>query len=99
MQEKKVENRIHFNIVTKIVIVIFVLAALGSLMYSMMKYNELQSKKNELQTQVDEYRMRIEELENEIAAPFNEEYVIKIARKKLNLSLPYSVIFYNDLNE
>ena len=92
-------NRIRFNIFAKIVIVIFVIASFASIMFSMMRYNELKEQKDELQTQVNEYRAKIEELENEIAAPFDDDYVIKIARKKLNLSLPYSVIFYNDLDE
>ena len=65
----------------------------------MMKYNELRSERDSLRAQVDEIKITIEELQNELDAPFDDDYVIKIAREKLGLSLPYSVIFYNDLNE
>ena len=68
-------------------------------MQMMMKYNELRSERDSLRAQVDEIKITIEELQNELDAPFDDDYVIKIAREKLGLSLPYSVIFYNDLNE
>ena len=91
------EKKYYSNIFVKLAIIIFVVAALISVMQMMMKYNELQAERDALQAQVDSYRARIEALENEINAPFDDDYVIRIAREKLNLSLPYSIIFYNDL--
>lgn len=79
--------------------VLFVIVAFISIMQMMMKYNELRSERDSLRAQVDEIKITIEELQNELDAPFDDDYVIKIAREKLGLSLPYSVIFYNDLNE
>jgi hypothetical protein len=38
-------------------------------------------------------------LQAQIDAPFDRDYVIKIAKEKLNLSLPQEIIFYNDLSE
>lgn len=93
------EKKSYSNIFVKLAIVIFVIASFVGVMQTMMRYNELQAERDELKSQVNEYRTRVEELENKIAAPFNDEYVIKIAREKLNLGLPYGVIFYNDLNE
>ena len=93
------DKKYYSNIFVKLAIIIFVVVALISVMQMMMKYNELQSERDALQAQVDAYRARIEALENEINAPFDDDYVIRIAREKLNLSLPYSIIFYNDLNE
>lgn len=93
------EKRYYSNIFVKLAIVVFVVVAIVSITQMMMRYNELQAERDALKAQVDEYKTNIEELENALAAPFDDDYVIKIAREKLNLSLPYSVIFYNDLNE
>ena len=93
------DKKYYSNIFVKLAIILFVVAAIIGITQMMMKYNELQLERDELKSQVDAYKVRIEQLESEIAAPFNDEYVIKIAREKLNLSLPYSIIFYNDLNK
>ncbi len=93
------EKKYYSNIFVKLAVIVFVIVALISITQMMMKYNELQAERDELRLRVNEYQERIEALENELAAPFTDEYVIRIAREKLNLSLPYSVIFYNDLNE
>lgn len=83
----------------KVAIVLFIIIALFSLTQMMMKYNEYVEKKQNLEKEAEMYRLKIEELESELDAPFDKEYIIKIARQKLNLTLPYTVIFYNDYHK
>ena len=64
-----------------------------------MKYNDIQSKCEELEAVYAENQELMDDLERELDADYNEEYIIKIARDKLNLCMPEEIIFYNDLTE
>ncbi|MBO5649346.1 MAG: septum formation initiator family protein [Clostridia bacterium] len=48
--------------------------------------------------QIDFYTGRIEALNEELSKPIDYTYVRKIAKTKLNFSMPDDVIFYNDLS-
>ena len=52
-----------------------------------------------LRAAIADTEQNIEALQDQLEAPFDDDYVIRIAREKLNLSLPQEIIFYNDLNE
>ena len=83
------------NVVLKLGAVLFVLIGIFTVARLEMKYNDIE-------TQRQEYKLNnemIEELERELEAEFDDEYVVKIAKEKLNLCLPEEVIFYNDLTE
>lgn len=65
----------------------------------LMEYNDLREQADRLRAEIADTSANIEALQNQLDAPFDDDYVIKIAREKLNLSLTQEIIFYNDLNE
>lgn len=88
---------------TRIIIKIatFVMIAIGFLSIAKleMQYNDLETKNEMLQKECDDYEDALEELNREYAAEFNDDYVIKIAKNKLNLCLPEEIIFYTNLSD
>ena len=48
--------------------------------------------------QIAYYQAQIEALEDELATPFDNTSVRRVARSKLNYSMPDDIIFYNDLS-
>ncbi|MBQ8397112.1 MAG: septum formation initiator family protein [Clostridia bacterium] len=65
----------------------------------LMEYNDLREEAAALRAEIADTEQSIEALQDQLDAPFDDDYVIKIAKEKLNLSLPQEIIFYNDLNE
>lgn len=65
----------------------------------MMEYNDLREEAAALRASIADTAQNIEALQDQLEAPFDDDYVIRIAKEKLNLSLPQEIIFYNDLNE
>ena len=87
------------NVVLKLGAVFFVLIGIFTVARLEMKYNDIETQRQELEQQYKLNNEMIEELERELEAEFDDEYVVKIAKEKLNLCLPEEVIFYNDLTE
>ncbi|MBE6672892.1 MAG: hypothetical protein E7599_05165 [Ruminococcaceae bacterium] len=59
------------------------------------QFGELEVKHAQLKQQIDDYEERIAELQYELDRPLDNEYIIEIARKKLNYHLPDEIIFEN----
>lgn len=64
-----------------------------------MKFDELQSKKQELERQIEDVEYEIEELKYFIDCPIDYDYIVRVAREKLNLRLPDEIVYYNDIND
>ena len=60
----------------------------------LMKYNELKREKEALKEQIEKEEQEIDKLNRDIAAPMDDEYIIRVAREKLNLYFPDETIFY-----
>ena len=60
----------------------------------LMEYNELRREKEDLSSKIDDCNEDINKLEKDIAAPMDDEYIIRVAREKLNLYFPDETIFY-----
>ncbi|MBR6514009.1 MAG: septum formation initiator family protein [Clostridia bacterium] len=86
------------NIFIKIAVVVVIVVCLITILRLQIQFNKLTDEKKVLETQVEEYREDIEELKAEIERPFDDEYVIRVAREKLGYHLPDEIIYYNDLN-
>lgn len=48
--------------------------------------------------QIAYYQAQIEALSRELATPIDYTYIRKVAKSKLNFSMPDDIIFYNDLS-
>lgn len=78
---------------------IFALAvfAVISIVQLQLTFNEYRTERDELKAEVDALQEKADALQSQMNAPVDEEYIIGIAKEKLNLRLPEEIIFYNDL--
>ena len=83
----------------KIAIVLFMVFSIVMILQLQQEFTELEKKHERLKVQIDEYEERIAELQYELDRPFDNEYIIEIARKKLNYHLPDEIIFENQKNK
>lgn len=78
-----------------LLIVSIVMFTLGVL-----KYNRLMDRRDALKAEVEELEAEIEELKYLIGiSSDSNEYMIRVARKKLGLHFPDEIVYYNDINE
>ena len=62
-----------------------------------LEYNSLKMRRDVLAAEIQATSERIEMLQTTLDTPFDDEYIIKIAREKLNLRLPEEIVYYNNL--
>ncbi len=86
------------NIFVRIAVIIVIVVCLITILKLQIQFNKLNEERKILSAQVEEYEEDIEELKAEIERPFDDEYVIRVAREKLGYHLPDEIIYYNDLN-
>jgi len=79
----------------KIAIVLFMVFSIVMIVQLQQQFGELEVKHAQLKQQIDDYEERIAELQYELDRPLDNEYIIEIARKKLNYHLPDEIIFEN----
>lgn len=87
------------KVVLRLIPAILIVVSLGMFVTGVMKYDELQGRKEELEKKVDAYEYEIEELRYLIDSPIDYDYIVRVAREKLNLHLPDEIVYYNDTNE
>lgn len=63
------------------------------------EFNSLKEDKAEVEEQIKAYELKIDELQARLEEDFDTEYIMRIAREKLNFRLPEEIIFYNDLTK
>lgn len=85
------------NIFIKAAILTFIVFSGFTIVKMQFEFNKLKASREILEKQIQEYELRLEKLTEEYSEPFNKDYIIKIAREKLNYRLPEEIIFYNDL--
>lgn len=64
-----------------------------------MRYNETREKSDQLAKEVAAAKEENDRLREEIAAPFNDEYVRRVARRALGYCLPGEIIYFSDFEE
>jgi cell division protein FtsB len=88
----------HIKVVARLLLAVLLIASLTAFVTGLMKYSELQREKDALEDKVEEYEAEVEELEFLINSPVDYEYIIRVAKEKLNLLLPDEIIYHNDSN-
>lgn len=80
-------------------VIIFAMMIVGvvSIVKLQLEYNSLKVRRDALITEIENTGERIEMLQSSLDMPFDDEYIIKIAREKLNLRLPEEIVYYNNL--
>lgn len=86
------------GLAVKIALTVFMVFCLVTIFKLKLELDALERERVEIQTQVDEARDYLRRLENRLSEKYDEEYIQKVAREKLNLVLPEEIIFYNDIS-
>ena len=63
------------------------------------EFNSLKEDKAAVEEQIKAYELKIDELQARLDEEFDTDYIMRIAREKLNFRLPEEIIFYNDLSK
>lgn len=92
-------NRWQNNIFVKSAFFLMAVFCLITIVSLQMRYNTLQEQKMQIMNELSSINEQIAELQNALDTPFDDDYIIKIAREKLNLRLPEEIVFYNDLTK
>ena len=61
-----------------------------------MKYNDERRKNDEIQKEIDALSEQVARKEEEFSAPFDADYIARIARRELGYGLPGEIIYRSD---
>ena len=81
----------------RVLIFTFMIIGVVSVVKLQLEYNSLKMRRDVLAQEIQATGERIEMLQTTLDSPFDDEYIIKIAREKLNLRLPEEIVYYNNL--
>ena len=81
----------------RVLIFTFMIIGVVSVVKLQLEYNSLKMRRDVLAQEIQATSERIEMLQTTLDTPFDDEYIIKIAREKLNLRLPEEIVYYNNL--
>ncbi len=87
------------NIFVKSAVLIFIVFCSVTIIKMQFEFNNLKQDKAEVESQIKNYELKIDELEARLNEEFDTDYIMRIARDKLNYRLPEEIIFYNDLSK
>lgn len=91
------QDRKETSIFIKIAVFAAAVFAVVIMVRLQVKYNDYKIQKEQLQAEVDELHDKADELREIAESDSDRDYIVEIAKEKLNLRLPEEVIFYNDL--
>ncbi len=77
---------------------LILVVSVGMFVTALMRYSELEREKKALEAKVEYYENEIERLNYLIESPVDYDYIVRMAREKLDLHLPDEIIYYNDAN-
>lgn len=86
----------RFSFFVKLAILVVICFCAVNIIRLRTEYNDLKDTEAQLEQQKEDYLDEIDRLKNELERPMDDEYVMRIAREKLNYYLPDEIIFYND---
>jgi cell division protein FtsB len=84
------------NAVVATAIALLLVVAIINFVSRIVEFNELQSEKEALEQEINDTKNNIEELEYWIAAPMDDDYIMKFAREKLELYRADEIVFVGD---
>ena len=78
-------------------VIAMMIVGVVSIVKLQLEYNSLKMRQDALILEINNTSERIEDLQSSLDTPFDNAYIIKIAREKLNLRLPEEIVYYNNL--
>lgn len=94
MAELKSRGRVSFFV--KLAVVAFLIFCIVGIVRLRLQISEAKKESAELDESILKYNDKIEQITEELEKPFDDEYVKKYARDKLNYRLPEEILFYDD---
>lgn len=92
---RRIKKRV--NIFVKAVVFTFIVFCAVTVVSQLVEFYDLNETRLQLQRAISDKKQQAEEFKEDIARPFDDDYIIKIARSRLKYHLPQEIIFYNDL--
>jgi Septum formation initiator len=90
-----VKLRMNFFVkVTMFILICFCLILIVNLQFDL---NELKKNSTSLNSQIEAYNDSIEQISEQLEQPYDDEYIERVARDKLNYRMPNEIIYFNDL--
>ncbi len=87
------------NFFFKLALFFAAICCIGLFVVLQFNNNALREERDDLLADISATEERIEAVQAVLDTPFDHDYIIKIAREKLNLRLPEEIVFYNDMND
>lgn len=92
------EKRQGISLLARIALAVVVIVSLIISVVSIMRYNELETRRDELQRDIERYDQENDELEQLIKAPVDKDYIARMARERLGLHYPDEDVYYSRYN-
>jgi len=93
----KVKLNIRMNFFVKAAIFTFIFFCIIQIVNLQFNLNELKNERISLEQRISDSSDVIEQLSDLLAQPYDDEYIKRIAKDKLNYRMPDEIIYYNDL--
>lgn len=81
----------------KLALFVLIVCLIVTFVNLQLKFNSLRTERDILLAEIEASEERIAAIQNKIDTPFDEEYVIGVAREKLHLRLPEEIVFFNNI--
>lgn len=92
------EKKQGISLLARIALAVVVIVSLIISVVSIMRYNELETRRDELQRDIERYDQENDELEQLIKAPVDKDYIARMARERLGLHYPDEDVYYSRYN-
>ena len=90
-------NQVRLSIPAKIAIFAAFLFLIVTLVSVQIQYNTLEEEQEKLLLKLEDVQVDIDEINSKLNTPFDDSYIVALAKEKLGYCLPNEIIFYNDL--
>lgn len=85
------------NIFFKMAVVVMVVFCVMTLFSTNAKAEKLREENEKLEALIEDYNEQIMSIENDLKAPIDDDYIIRIARRRLNMRLPEEIVFVTNV--
>ncbi len=89
-------DMISENLVFKVAVGLFAVLCIISIFSFNAEKQELLAQKEALEAEIEAVEEEILAMENDLSKPYDDDYIIRIAREKLNMRLPEEIVFITD---
>ena len=92
-------NKKHTSLSLRIALAVLVVGGFLLTGALWMRYNEISQNTEELLSTLHALEEENARLKEEISAPWNEEYIKRVARRELGYCLPGEIIYFSDFED